>query len=44
MSKTKFEKAFEKMTPEQRRKTTEEIGEMMGMMSLRPNPKKKNKQ
>ena len=34
---TKFERAFEKMTPEQRKKATAAIGDMMGM------PKKKKK-
>lgn len=33
---TNFEKAFEKMTPAQRKKATQAIGEMMGMP-----PKKK---
>ena len=30
---TKFEKAFEQMTPAQRKKATEKIGNMMGMPS-----------
>ena len=35
---TKFEQAFEKMTPAQRKKATAAIGDMMGM----PKKKKKN--
>ena len=34
---TNFEKAFEKMTPAQRKRATQDIGNMMGM------PKKKKK-
>ncbi len=33
---TKFEQAFEKMTPAQRKKATKDIGDMMGVL-----PKKK---
>lgn len=36
MAKTNFEKAFEKMTPAQRKRATKEISDMMGMP-----PKKK---
>lgn len=36
MAKSNLEKAFEKMTPAQRKKAQREIGEMMGMP-----PKKK---
>ena len=36
---TNFEKAFERMTPAQRKKAKEQIGDMMGMP-----PKKKTKE
>lgn len=35
---TKFEEAFERMTPEQRKKATEQIGEMMGMPPRKKKP------
>ena len=38
---TNFEKAFEKMTPAQRKKTTDAIGEMMGMPSKKKATTKK---
>ena len=38
---TKFEKAFEQMTPAQRKKATEKIGNMMGMPSTKKKTTKK---
>ena len=40
---TKFEKAFEKMTPAQRKAATKEIGDMMGMPPKKKKPAKKAK-
>ena len=37
---TNFEKAFKNMTPAQRKKATEEIGNMMGMPPKKPATKK----
>ena len=40
---TKFEEAFRKMTPAQRKRATKEIGEMMGMPTKKKTAKKKGK-
>ena len=40
MAKTAFEKAFEKMTPAQRKKATQEVSDMMGMPPKRSTGKK----
>ena len=40
---TKFEQAFEKMTPAQRKATTKAIGDMMGMPKKKKTTAKKTK-
>lgn len=43
MAKTNFEKAFENMTPAQRKRATKAISDMMGMPQKKKTTKKKGK-